>query len=176
VATVRAGNIVGGGDWARDRLLPDAVRAFGEGAPLVVRSPASTRPWQHVLDAVRGALLLAERVPGDDVPAERIAWNFGPAPADVHRVGDVADAAVRAWGGNARWRHEPDESIPESKALVLSSARAGEALGWRCAWGLERAIAESVAWYRAALAGEDAWSLAARQIEAHAADAARGAP
>ena len=173
VATVRAGNIVGGGDWARDRLLPDAIRAFAAGAPLVLRSPASTRPWQHVLDAVRGTLLLAERMPAEDHPAERLGWNFGPEPGDVHPVSAVADLAARAWGGGARWRHEPDASIPESRALVLSSARAREALGWRCAWDLDRAVAESVAWYRAALAGgTDMAALTARQVDAHAADAA----
>jgi CDP-glucose 4,6-dehydratase len=174
VATVRAGNIVGGGDWARDRLLPDAIRAFTSGEPLVVRSPASTRPWQHVLDAVRGTLLLAERNVARDEPAERLGWNFGPEPRDVHPVSAVAEVAARAWGSGAGWRHEPDASIPESRALVLSSARALDSLGWRCAWGLDRAIAESVAWYRAALAGGvDLAALTARHIDAHGADAAK---
>lgn len=175
VATLRAGNIVGGGDWARDRLLPDAVRAFEAGAALVVRSPAATRPWQHVLDAVRGTLLLAERMQPRDEPAERLAWNFGPDARSVHAVSEVAAIAARAWGGGAQWRHEPDASIPEAKALVLSSARARAALGWRCAWDLERAIVASVEWYRAALEpSADMAAMTARQIERHVADA-RGA-
>ena len=169
LCVVRAGNILGGGDWARDRLLPDAVRAFGERRPLVLRSPRSTRPWQHVLDAVRGTLLLAEREPG----ADAIAWNLGPAAGAVHAVGEVADAAARAWGEGASWREERDESIPESRALVLSSERAANALGWTCRWGLERAIAESVAWYKAARDGGDLLALTRAQIAAHAAEAAR---
>lgn len=176
LATVRAGNIVGGGDWARDRLLPDAVRAFSSGEPLSVRSPRATRPWQHVLDAVRGTLLLAERVQAGEEPAERLAWNFGPDPGAVHSVAEVAESAARAWGDAASWRHETDASIPESKALVLSSERAARELGWRCAWDLERSIARSVAWYRAALAKEvDAMDETERQIETHVADAAREA-
>jgi len=177
VATVRAGNIVGGGDWARDRLLPDAMRAFAEGRPLAVRSPEATRPWQHVLDAVRGTLLLAERMRPSDAPAERLAWNFGPPPREVHAVRAVADLAARAWGAGAQWRHEPDGSIPESRALVLSSERAAAELGWRCAWSLEKSIAASVAWYRAALdAAADMAAFTDRQIEEHAAQAEAAAP
>ncbi len=171
VAVVRAGNIIGGGDWGRDRVLPDAMRAFAAGRPLVLRNPASTRPWQHVLDAVRGTLLLAEKADGADAPAESIAWNLGPADGQVHPVSQLADAAAKAWGQGASWRHEPDAAIPESKALVLSSARAASELGWRCAWGLEQGVAASVAWYRAAAAGEDPWALTARQIDQHGSQA-----
>lgn len=175
LATVRAGNIVGGGDWARDRLVPDAVRAFEGNRPLVVRSPDATRPWQHVLDAVRGTLLLAERMRSRDEPAERIAWNFGPPEGDVHAVREVADLAVRAWGAGAQWRHEADPSIPEARALVLSSERAASELGWRCAWPLEKAIAASVAWYRAAMRpSEDMAAFTARQIDEHVADVRQG--
>ena len=172
LAVVRAGNIVGGGDWARDRLLPDAMRAFGDGRPLVLRSPRATRPWQHVLDAVRGTLVLAERAPRRDVAAEEIAWNFGPAAGAVHAVAEVADAAANAWGERAAWREERDETIPESRALVLSSERAARELGWRCHWGLGRAVSESVAWYRAARAGGDLLALTRTQIESHAVEAA----
>ncbi len=170
VATVRAGNIVGGGDWAADRLLPDAMRAFAVGRPLVLRNPAATRPWQHVLDAVRGTLVLAERIEGRDVASEALAWNFGPSPGDVHPVSAIADAAARAWGTGAVWRHEPDPAgIPESRALVLSSARAKSELGWECAWNLERAVAQSVAWYRTS---EDRFAFTEAQIEAHLQDLA----
>jgi CDP-glucose 4,6-dehydratase len=177
LATVRAGNIVGGGDWARDRLLPDAVRAFSAGEALVVRNPDATRPWQHVLDAVRGTLLLAERMEGRDEGAERLAWNFGPDAREVHSVREVVGNAVLAWGDGAAWRHEPDPSIPESKALVLSSERAARALGWRCAWSLQRSIGESIAWYREARDGNaDMIAFTERQIAAHLADAARASP
>jgi CDP-glucose 4,6-dehydratase len=148
------------------------MRAFAAGGALVVRSPEATRPWQHVLDAVRATLLLAERVRASDEPAERLAWNFGPPPRDVYAVRTVAELAARAWGAGAQWRHEPDGSIPESRALVLSSERAASELGWRCAWSLEKSIAASVAWYRAALGdSEDMAAYTDRQIDEHMADA-----
>lgn len=172
VATVRAGNIVGGGDWGHDRLLPDAMRAFSKGQPLVLRNPASTRPWQHVLDCVRATLVLAERCEGGDVAADTIAWNFGPLAGDVHSVAEVADGAARAWGQGASWRHEPEGAIPESMALVLSSERARRELGWSAAWGLEKSLARSVAWYRAAISGGDLLALTHAQIDEMTADAA----
>jgi CDP-glucose 4,6-dehydratase len=171
VAIVRAGNIIGGGDWAGERLFPDAMRAFGEGRTLVLRNPRATRPWQHVLDAVRGTLVLAERDADPRAPAEDIAWNFGPAAGAVHAVSEVAGLAARAWGGDAAWREDRDESIPESRALVLSSERAADRLGWRCLWPLRRAVDESVTWYRAAREGGDLLALTRRQIEAHTAEA-----
>ena len=170
VAVVRAGNIVGGGDWGADRLLPDAARAFAAGTALVLRNPRSTRPWQHVLDAVRGTLVLAERMQGG---ADDLAWNLGPSASGECTVADVADHAARAWGGSAAWRHEPDESIAESKILRLSSGKAGRHLGWRCEWDVKRAIDESVAWYKAAAGGADAYELTCRQIDAHVADVER---
>ncbi len=172
VASVRAGNIIGGGDWGAERLLPDAMRAFSQGVPLVIRNPSATRPWQHVLDAVRGTIVLAER-DGVEAGAEAIAWNFGPDPSDVRPVSDVATAAARAWGPDAHWRHEPDAAIPESKALVLSSERAGRELGWRCAWDFEASVAWSVEWYRAHPGGAAALgALTDRQIADNARDAA----
>lgn len=171
MSVVRAGNIVGGGDWGRDRLLPDAVRAFSSRAPLVVRNPAATRPWQHVLDAVRGTLLLAERGEGDAEGS--IAWNFGPAPSAGRPVAELVNRAVEAWGDGATWRHEPDATIPESQTLAISSEKARERLGWRCAWDLERAVDESVAWYKEAATAKSARLLAITdaQIAAHVADA-----
>lgn len=175
LATVRAGNIVGGGDWARDRLLPDAMRAFAAGRELVLRSPGSTRPWQHVLDAVRGTLLLAERMAAQ-ADAATLGWNFGPPAEEVHCVGQVADEAAKAWGRGSSWRHEPDASIPESRALVLSSARAERELGWRCRWGLREAVGRSVAWYRACERPAPAVLAFTRaQIEEHVADVLRAA-
>jgi CDP-glucose 4,6-dehydratase len=169
VSVVRAGNIIGGGDWAAERLFPDAMRAFAAGRALVLRQPDATRPWQHVLDAVRGTLLLAERDEPRGAPAEAIAWNFGPAAGAVHPVAAVADAAAAAWGEGAAWREERDARIPEARALVLSSARAARELGWQCRWDLQRAVQASTAWYRAALRGQDMLAFTRAQIEAHAA-------
>ncbi len=170
LAIVRAGNIIGGGDWSADRLLPDAVRAFGGGDALTVRSPAATRPWQHVADAVRGTLLIAERPASDD----DIAWNLGPRRGESHSVAEVADEVAQAWGEGARWRPVGDGTIPESRALVLSSERAALRLGWECAWGLRRSVGASVEWYKAALGGKgDLLALTQRQIAEHLAEVAR---
>jgi CDP-glucose 4,6-dehydratase len=169
VATVRAGNILGGGDWGRDRLLPDAVRAFSEKRELLLRNPASTRPWQHVLDVVRGTLLLAERR-GAIASVEDLAWNLGPAAGRVHTVAEVASLAAAAWGNGAAWRAQPEGSIAESRALLLSSEKARRALGWQCAWSLEKAVAASIEWYRAAASAADLLRLTQRQIEEHVAD------
>ncbi len=173
VAIVRAGNILGGGDWGRDRLIPDAVRAFTEKRALEVRNPDSSRPWQHVLDVVRGTLVLAER----RAAAGSLAWNLGPSSQRAHSVAEVATLAAAAWGEGATWRAQPDGSIAESRALVLSSEKARRALGWQCAWDVERALGASIAWYKAAAAGdEDLLGLAQRQIEEHVADVKRASP
>lgn len=170
VATVRAGNILGGGDWGRDRLLPDAVSAFAGHRQLVIRNPGSVRPWQHVLDVVRGTLLLAERRAVAHC-ADDLAWNLGPPAREARTVAAVATHAADAWGEGARWREEPDASIPESRALLLSSDKAREALGWECAWDTQKAVSTAIAWYRSALgAGADPLELTHRQIEAHVAD------
>jgi CDP-glucose 4,6-dehydratase len=173
IAIVRAGNIIGGGDWGRERLVPDAMRAFACGEPLVLRNPEATRPWQHVLDVARATLVLAERDAAPEARAETLAWNLGPPVSQVIAVSDVADAAVRAWGEGASWRHEPDAAIPESRALLLSSEKAARLLGWRCAWDLRRSMEKTVEWYRAAHEGRDVAALTGAQIEAHLADAAR---
>ena len=148
LAVVRAGNIIGGGDWARDRLLPDAVRAFATGEELVIRNPKATRPWQHVIDAVRATLVVAEREEAPSRDAAQLAWNFGPAAGEVHPVEEVVTLAADAWGSGARWRVAADESIPESRARVLSSERARSELGWQAQWPLPRAVEETIAWYR----------------------------
>ena len=171
-AIVRAGNLVGGGDWAAERLVPDAIRAFQARRPLVVRNPQATRPWQHVVDVVRATLVLAERAPLD-APGPSQAWNLGPDPSAAAPVREVAERLCRAWGEGAEWRHEPDGSIAEAKALALDSRRARDELGWRCAWDLGSALEASLEWYRADLAGgERLLDVCARQVEANLRDAA----
>lgn len=148
VATARAGNVVGGGDWAEDRLVPDAVRAVTRGEPLLVRHPDATRPWQHVLDPLCGYLRLAEHLHAD--PARWSgAWNFGPDATPT--VAAVADAFFRRWGRGG-WRPAPPTAaVPEAPTLALDAAKARELLGWRPVVDPAQMIELTVAWYQAAL-------------------------
>ena len=167
IATVRAGNIIGGGDWAVDRLVPDAMRAFAHGRPLEIRHPEAVRPWQHVLEPVHGFLMLAERLSENPV-AFSSGWNFGPAEADSQPVGWMADRLVAAWNkagdGNAQWHSVPAAGPHEATLLTLSSARANRAFGWQTHWTAETAIDKSVEWYRAFYASDDVRQLTERQI------------
>lgn len=153
VVAVRAGNVLGGGDYAPDRLVPDAVRAFAAGAPVVVRNPASTRPWQHVLEPLRGYLVTAERCAAE--PHLVDALNFGPAAADAVTVGDLMTRLVGRWGAGARWESPPGagRGAPEARTLRLDSSRAESVLGWRPRTDLDWCLGAVVDWYRAAVAG-----------------------
>ena len=168
IATIRAGNIIGGGDWAANRLVPDAVRAFSAGTPLVPRNPDATRPWQHVLDPLRGYLMLAQRLT-EDPAAWSGPWNFGPAEDDTLPVTAVAEELARLWGDGARCHFQPapdaaPDAAREARQLALSSSQAQARLGWRPVWRLQRALAETVAWYKAHLAQADMDSFSLRQI------------
>lgn len=154
VATARAGNVIGGGDWAADRLIPDAVRAISAGRALTIRSPRATRPWQHVLEPVSGYLLHAHALlqAGDDAPA---ALNFGPDPADVRTVDDVVRrflAAMQPHG--TELVIDEDRTGAEAKALTVDSTLARSALAWCPVWGANDAVDRTAAWYRAWLSGE----------------------
>ncbi len=148
VATARAGNVIGGGDFAEDRLIPDLIRSAGGGRVAKVRNPAAVRPWQHVLDALHGYLLLAERlhVAGSEY-AE--AWNFGPAAESCRRVGEVADAVVGLWPAGPSWEVDGSAHPKESQLLSLDSSKARDRLGWRPRWSADEAIERTVSWYRA---------------------------
>ena len=145
VASVRAGNVIGGGDWAKDRLVPDLMRAFAAGTPAAIRNPEATRPWQFVLDPLHGYLKVAEalcaRADADQ------AWNFGPPDDEVRTVGWIADELVRVWGGGA-WRRDDGANPPEASALKLDSARARTLLGWRPRVPLPAALQWIVEWHR----------------------------
>lgn len=165
IATVRAGNIIGGGDWAADRLVPDAVRAFAAGKPLRIRNPDAVRPWQHALDPARGLLMLAERLVADE--STPTAWNLGPSDESAATAGALADSLVRIWGNGSRWIDEADRDAPyEAKLLNLDSTLARDALGWQPAWSLERALNASVEWYQAFFAREDMHAFSMSQIAA----------
>ncbi|HEX8646147.1 MAG TPA: CDP-glucose 4,6-dehydratase [Thermoleophilaceae bacterium] len=167
IATVRAGNVIGGGDWAADRLVPDAIRAALDGRPLLVRNPEAIRPWQHVLNPLSGYLEVAQRL-GEE-PEAAAAWNFGPAPGDELPVREVADRLAGLWGEGLEWRAEGDGGPPETAVLRLDSAKARERLGWQPRWHLDDALSATVDWFRAWAAGADARGITAAQLAAFAA-------
>lgn len=148
IVSVRAGNVIGGGDWSSDRLVPDLMRAFREGKPARIRFPEATRPWQFVLDALHGYLLVAERAfRGDDLPD---AFNFGPDARDARTVRWLANTIAARWGGGAYW-DVPDETHPhEDPTLALDSTRARKFLGWKPMLDAETAVAWTTDWYKGA--------------------------
>jgi CDP-glucose 4,6-dehydratase len=152
LATARAGNVIGGGDWAKDRLVVDAVRALLRREPIPVRNPDAVRPWQHVLEPLGGYLLLGARLAGHGTQEpERFceAWNFGPLAEAARPVGELVQALVAAWGEGS-WEDRRDPAAPhEAQLLRLSIEKAQAQLGWRPRWSFEQTVAGTVEWYRA---------------------------
>lgn len=163
LATARAGNVIGGGDFAEDRLVPDAARAFAAGKALEIRNPNATRPWQHVLEPLAGYLLLAEQLHADREAFAK-GWNFGPSAADVAPVGQVIDLFARHWGGGTEVIPQPGEHPHEAALLTLDSTAAIETLGWTPRLTLDEALAWSVDWYRLAASNGDVTVLSQQQI------------
>jgi CDP-glucose 4,6-dehydratase len=157
IATARAGNVIGGGDFGAQRLIPDLVRAGMAGEPLLLRRPDATRPFQHVLDVLRGYLLLAERLATGEAPQ---ALNFGPADGEI-RVRDL----IAAWASPVDWRQEEGPVMAEAPRLGLDSSLAAAALGWRPLLSTPEAIAETARWYGAWRAGEDVQAQALAAID-----------
>ncbi|MBY8820725.1 CDP-glucose 4,6-dehydratase [Sphingomonas colocasiae] len=169
VASVRAGNVIGGGDWAADRLLPDLVRAFEAGAAPLIRSPEAVRPWQHVLEALGGYLLIADRLLGGEAQFAD-AWNFGPADDDARPVSWIVDRMRAAWGDGAGGPLADTGPRPHEAGLLrLDCSKARAALGWRPALTLEGAIDWIVTWHKAIGAGGDARAVTLSQIADYAA-------
>jgi CDP-glucose 4,6-dehydratase len=173
VASARAGNVIGGGDWAEDRLIPDLMRAVLDGRTVRVRSPGSVRPWQHVLNPLGGYLTLAQALWSSTEFAG--GWNFGPADEDARPVHWIVERMAASWPQQLRWV-EDDESyrprLHEARYLKLDSSRARSLLGWRPRWGLGEGLDATVAWYRALRAGEDMAAVTAEQIESYEREAA----
>ncbi|HEY1745265.1 MAG TPA: CDP-glucose 4,6-dehydratase [Xanthobacteraceae bacterium] len=170
VASARAGNVIGGGDWARDRLIPDAMRAFLAKQPLVVRFPQAVRPWQHVLEPLSGYLRLAERLYANG-PAFAQAWNFGPDAAAEKPVRYLAERVTALWGEQAAWVATAEDHAPhEAHYLSLDAGKARTLLEWRPRLHLDRALELTVDWYKAYRDGGNMREFSISQIDAYVAD------
>lgn len=147
VATVRAGNVIGGGDWSEDRLIPDMIRAFSSAENLQIRAPKSIRPWQHVLEPLRGYLMLAEKMWQKD-PKDASGWNFGPSDKDVRTVEEVIKRSAVFWGESASWSVAPGPHPHEAQTLKLDCSKASSLLNWRPVLDLEIALKWTIDWYK----------------------------
>jgi CDP-glucose 4,6-dehydratase len=170
IASARAGNVVGGGDWALDRILPDLVRAIVAGKDLTVRNPNATRPWQHVLEPLSGYLWLASQL--RDRPELRTAWNFGPADGPSYTVEDVVETMLAKWSPpSTRLVLQPDRAVCEPILLRLDCSKAYHELQWRATWDLNRTLDALVAWYKRFYQGgeQHMYSFSTRQIDEYTA-------
>jgi CDP-glucose 4,6-dehydratase len=168
VASARAGNVIGGGDWAPDRIIPDAVRAWQQGQPLQVRSPEAVRPWQHVLEPLAGYLRLAQCL--WDRPELAGAYNFGPASHEAATVRDVVEMAAKSYGTGKVHYQNNSKVLHEATWLALETAKARTDLGIQPHWSLPVAVDRTLAWYRAQQAGAEARALCLADIAAYCAD------
>ena len=164
IATGRAGNVIGGGDWAEDRLIPDAMRAIVSGQPVNIRNPHSIRPWQHVLEPLSGYLLLAQRL-YEEGPAFAEAWNFGPNDDDAKPVDWILDKLTKTWGEGAGWQLDNGEHPHEAHYLKLDCSKAKSRLQWQPKWSLATAIEEICVWHKAHTAEADMQAMCLHQIK-----------
>ena len=162
VATARAGNVIGGGDWAKDRLIPDFLRSMDAGTPISVRSPGAIRPWQHVLEPLAGYLALAEKLfTGDPQYAE--SWNFGPDESDARTVQEIVEYLCKLVPGS-KWNCNPDQQMHEAHYLKLDSSKARMNLRWRPRWNLWTALDRTLGWHHSWKQGANMRSLTQMQI------------
>jgi CDP-glucose 4,6-dehydratase len=164
LASARAGNAIGGGDWTRDQLIPDLIRAFIDGRPCLIRNPSAIRPWQFVLEPLRGYLQLAERL-AEDPCRYASGWNFGPADADARPVSWIADHLARLWGNHAAWSQDSSAHPREARFLKLDASKAKVELGWHPVSPLSLALEWIVEWYQALQSGADIRCHTRKQIE-----------
>ena len=163
LASARAGNVIGGGDWSEDRLIPDAIKAFEANLPLMIRNPMATRPWQHVLEPLSGYLILAQALYKQGSPFAS-GWNFGPRDEDNRSVQEVVDLLISGWGDSARWKQEGSEQPHEAQLLKLDCSKARAQLGWIPKWNLETATQKIVQWQIAFQAKENMHEVSLAQI------------
>jgi hypothetical protein len=166
LASARAGNVIGGGDWAVDRLVPDILRAFEKSLPVVIRYPYSVRPWQHVLEPLSGYLMLAERLCHDGQTVAE-GWNFGPNDQDVCSVHWIVKYMAEAWGGSADWSLDRQSHPHEATYLKLDISKAKIKLGWHPRWDLGSALSNIVDWHHCWLSGSDVKAKCLQQISAY---------
>jgi CDP-glucose 4,6-dehydratase len=164
VASVRAGNILGGGDWAEDRIVPDIIKSLKQGTPIILRNPGATRPWQHVLDPLFGYLLLASRL-STSPRALSGPFNFGPSGESIRTVYDLAGRMVQGWGGGNICVEQAPDAPHESGLLHLNCDKARRLLHWRPKWNFDRTLEETVSWYKQVESGESAVALTKQQIK-----------
>jgi len=164
LGSARAGNAIGGGDWTRDQLIPDLMRAFLGGKPCLIRNPAAYRPWQFLLEPLRGYLILAERL-AENGATFASGWNFGPADADIQPVSWIADELVSLWGQGASWTLDSSAHPHEAHALKLDATKAARGLDWRPVLPLKQALAWIAEWYQAFHRSGDLRQVTLKQIE-----------
>ncbi|KAA5542303.1 CDP-glucose 4,6-dehydratase [Roseiconus nitratireducens] len=175
VASVRAGNVIGGGDWAEDRIVPDAIRALSKDHSISVRNPHSSRPWQHVLEPLHGYLRLAARIVSAKDEGDRnelcSAFNFGPPQSSNVAVATLIDCIAKTWSAfnpssAPRWEDDSDPDAPhEARLLHVASDKAHHLLDWRCVWSLQQTVEETISWYHRVRQGEAAMSVTLEQIQ-----------
>jgi CDP-glucose 4,6-dehydratase len=166
MATARAGNVIGGGDWALDRLVPDILRALEKREPVLIRNPHAIRPWQHVLEPLSGYLLLAERLyVYGQLDAE--GWNFGPSDEDTRPVQWIVECLCENWDGDASWALQPGDHPHEASLLKLDISKVRQRLQWVPRWSLETALNRITEWHQAWLKGQDMRAVCLAQIKQH---------
>ncbi len=163
LASTRAGNVIGGGDWAKDRLVPDIMRSVMDGRPVIIRNPQATRPWQHVLEPLNGYLMVAEHL-WEHGRAYAEAWNFGPNDDDVKPVSWICDYITEMWGGGAAWQLDGDDHPHENTLLKLDCSKAKARLGWQPRLNLAEALTWIVEWYQAYQRDADMRAITETQI------------
>jgi len=163
IASARAGNVIGGGDWSPDRLIPDAIKAFEGNMPVIIRNPLAVRPWQHVLEPLSGYLILAQAL-YENGSSYASAWNFGPRDDDAKSVQEVMDLLIAKWDKNAAWSLDGVEQPHEARLLKLDCSKANTQLNWLPRWDLEAAIEKIVEWEHSFRKKEDMRALSLKQI------------
>ena len=163
VATARAGNVIGGGDWAADRLVPDILKAFEQSTVVHIRNPQATRPWQHVLEPLSGYLTLVQKLYSEGHEYAE-GWNFGPHDEDARPVQWIVEQLALSWGDCATWQHDPAPYLHEANYIKLDISKAATRLGWTPTWNLQTALQNIMHWNRAWLNGENMKKICLNQI------------